>query len=603
MGRSCVPGTCLSVLLLLIATALPSGATFGQANSEVRALLVGVGEPSAEDGAWVSLSASRDLTRLARALRARGVQEQGLRVLEADEATAAGILQSIEQHLATAPPGSQVLLHFSGHAEQIADDGADEPDGLDEAWVPHGARTGDDDSLLRDDTIGAALDAVRLALGPQGSVVVTVDACHGAGTLRGMDAQPRAHAGVLESRDGPSLAPLVVLAATRSGSEAREVTDANGRLVGAFTAALADVLVARPSVRTWGAVFERVRARMRGVLPGVQPVLGGAGELSILGAEPRRSAWAVEVGDRLGDGRYVLEGGLLHGIAVGSRLELHRDDADAPSAATRVTVVTVETAGAASALARADDDQAEMSGRLRAFVTTPSAAGLSVSIEEGLADVGAIRTLAAEAGVDVTRDRGDLALQRVDRDVVLTHRVTNEVLLRSSGPDVDADAVGAVLRRLVAARRVLALALVDEELAVDARLQAASVGSCEEAGAYLEPADSPTVAVGQTIRLEVEHQGSLPAWITVVHVDEHGFGRQLAPLIDAPAEPLAPGVRWVAPTCWTVTPPVSPQRLRVLATRRPAELGALLAGETLRAVPPEGFAADIALQVRSEVTR
>ncbi|MCO4771540.1 MAG: caspase family protein [Deltaproteobacteria bacterium] len=585
------------LLCLALAVAWPLGAADA---AEARALLIGVGNPAADH--WEPLSAQRDLSQLTRSLDARGVSRSTVRILDGELATADGILGAIEDHLGTAPPGSQVLLHFSGHAEQIPDDGNDEPDGLDEAWVPFGAVAGDDTSLLRDDQIGVALDAVRLALGPHGSVVVTIDACHGAGTLRGIGAHPRAHGGVLEVGEGSGFAPMVVLAATRSGSQAREITDGEGEPVGAFSAALADVLVARPVAASWGGVFERVRDRMSAVLPGARPELGGAGALAIFGGDLASGAWSLGVSGRLGDGRFVLEGGLLHGLTDGATVELHRDEGVAPSPETLIAVAQVEKAGAASALARTQSTDVDGAVSLRAFVSTPPASSLRVSLE-GAAGANGLREVVEEAGV-VVADTGGFVLRREDDEVRLMAVGSTEVLARSSIVEGQFTEVSAVLRRLVAARRVLEMPLADGELAVAVRLQEASAGSCEQIGSeYLAPTEAPDVAVGQTIRLEVEHRGSLPAWVTVVHVDERGFGHQLAPLSDSPLEPLQPGVSWVAPTCWTVTPPASPQTLRVLATRRPAELGALLEGETLRALPPEGYAVDIALQVRLEATK
>lgn len=589
---------CVLAAAALLAFGLPGRAGSVDAEPQARALLVGVGDPSS-GGPWTPLSARRDLELLAAALADRGLSELDIRLLEGEGATAEGILDAIGEHLATASPGSTVHLHFSGHAEQIPDDGDDEPDGLDEAWVPAGATSSDPGSLLRDDAIGAALDEVRLALGPKGSLVVTVDACHGAGTLRGVEAGARAHVGVLDVQQEAALAPMVVLAASRSGHEAQEVTDGRGRPVGAFTAALADVLVAQPPAPSWAAAFARIRARMRALALGSDPVLTGGGWLPVLGRAAPPASWGLVVAGRLGDGRHVLEGGLLHGLDVGSLVELHRDVPEAPTPTTLLSVATVEYSGAATARVRPARPELP-EGPLKAFLPRP-ASRLSLWIAPELDD-DAMRRAARQSGVSVVGADATMELRLDGSEVVLAHRERGEVLHRAAQADVHRT-VASVLRRLAAADRVLALPLDDEGLRVDVRLQGASVGDCAQTGEDLEPVSAPAVAVGETVRLEVVHAGELPAWVTVVHVDERGFGQQLAPLADAAHEPLAPGVRWVAPTCWTVTPPVAPQRLRVLATRRPAELGALLAGESLRALPPEGFAVDIELLVHPEDAR
>jgi uncharacterized caspase-like protein len=72
-----------------------------------------------------------------------GFPEDNVKTLKNQDATHAGIVAGIRQHLiANAQQGDVVLLHFSGHGSQTRDEvGGDEIDGYDETLVAHDSRT------------------------------------------------------------------------------------------------------------------------------------------------------------------------------------------------------------------------------------------------------------------------------------------------------------------------------------------------------------------------------------------------------------------------------------------------------------------------------
>ncbi len=101
----------LAAVLLWALTSSAAPAPF--AATEARALLVGVGQPAPSTADCAPLASLRDVARLEGALTTRGLE--GVQTLTGAVATRAGILTAIESHLASAPRGSQVLLHWSGH--------------------------------------------------------------------------------------------------------------------------------------------------------------------------------------------------------------------------------------------------------------------------------------------------------------------------------------------------------------------------------------------------------------------------------------------------------------------------------------------------------
>ena len=101
------------------------------------------------------------------------------------DATRAGILAGIRDWLAAGTgPGARALLYFAGHGYFQPDENGDEPDGFDEALVPHDARLVSNETrplkvanLILDDEIGRELAALK-----DRRVQVIVDSCH-SGTM------------------------------------------------------------------------------------------------------------------------------------------------------------------------------------------------------------------------------------------------------------------------------------------------------------------------------------------------------------------------------------------------------------------------------------
>ncbi len=109
--------------------------------------------------------------------------------------TRANILAALERLRAAAGPGERVVVYLAGHGSQQRvqrDKGLEEPDGLDEIFLPADVRQAKQElgyvpNSLRDDELGAALRAIRDA---GAEVLLLVDACHSGGLLRGGVSNP-----------------------------------------------------------------------------------------------------------------------------------------------------------------------------------------------------------------------------------------------------------------------------------------------------------------------------------------------------------------------------------------------------------------------------
>ncbi len=111
-----------------------------------------------------------------------------------------------------------VLIHFSGHGYQGADDGTDEADGVDEFFVLLDTRAdAKDDTALRDDEFGRFLDRIA-----SDHVLIFFDSCYSGGLSRSLPPGWRGSGGDEDWFGDLRLEGRLLLAASSEGEEAFE---------------------------------------------------------------------------------------------------------------------------------------------------------------------------------------------------------------------------------------------------------------------------------------------------------------------------------------------------------------------------------------------
>jgi hypothetical protein len=151
-----------------------------------RALLVGVSDYDNSFGISDLRGPVNDVRLLDRALRMRGVDDITLLTEGAVAPTKSAITTALADLALRAKAGDLVYVHLSGHGTQQKDQNGEEPDGLDEVFMPADVERGEPGSgvlvnALTDDEIGQALDAIR-ATGAD--VWLVMDSCHSGTGLR-----------------------------------------------------------------------------------------------------------------------------------------------------------------------------------------------------------------------------------------------------------------------------------------------------------------------------------------------------------------------------------------------------------------------------------
>ena len=154
-------------------------------NAQDRALLIGISTYQ-EGTSWGKIHSHNDIALLLQVLP----NTCKVTTLCDSEATYQGITHAIGQFIQDTRPGEQVLLHFSGHGQQMLTNDPNEPDMLDEALIPYDApmirtSTYRGERHLVDNQLDSLVSLLRTKAGHNGLVVVSLDACHSGDSNRG----------------------------------------------------------------------------------------------------------------------------------------------------------------------------------------------------------------------------------------------------------------------------------------------------------------------------------------------------------------------------------------------------------------------------------
>jgi hypothetical protein len=260
--------------------------------AEKYGLIIAVGDYPPKTG-WSSISSVNDVPLIKNTLLNQNFKEENITVLINASATRAGILQAIENLKTQIKPGDVVVIHYSGHGQQIFDNNGDEIDDKDESIVPYDALVRytsnyKGENHIRDDELGNIIANFRNALGQDGQLLMLLDSCHSGSATRGGKARggeatfappewtPTSNkntpgSGLVEKINvNKNAAPFVML----SGASADELNyeyEGYGSLSFAFSKAMSDL----GSDFTYRKLFASIAANMNSISPNQTPTIEG----------------------------------------------------------------------------------------------------------------------------------------------------------------------------------------------------------------------------------------------------------------------------------------------------------------------------------------
>lgn len=342
------------LLILLFGLTIEKGHAQDQRK---KALLIGVGAYP-ESGGWNSLSSANDIDLVTKALINQGFSPDNIITLKDEKAVKKNILQVLKVDFTKKiNKGDIVYFQYSGHGQQAADLSGDEVDGLDECLVPYDSpmkfKPGvyEGENLITDDELGQALTSIRTKLGPEGHVVVVLDACHSGTGTRGT-AQARgtteimaskeflnAHRGKIVSQEDNSLnnksrgvqpesqtAPMISFFGSAQNQLNYEMTDDAGTPYGSLSYAFTSALLKSGSSSSYRSLFDRIRREMSQIAPLQQPQIEGDLDIDVFNGKLLGKVNYYRALKIFSDTEFSMNGGTLHGINTGAVVGLFPPD-------------------------------------------------------------------------------------------------------------------------------------------------------------------------------------------------------------------------------------------------------------------------------------
>ena len=474
--------------------------------------------------------------------------------------------------------GDIVFLHYSGHGSSIRDVSGDEVDSLDEVLVLGGAGSPlQAEHIVIDDELGRYLRELRLFLGPNGSLFITVDACYSGSVTRGVDADELFNAGVAGISQAPEmfdsfagdmrptgyrgssadadsesgLAPYAIFTAASHTQMSREVSAEFNKKdgyksYGPLSLAMCSILRSTQRHLSCSEMRAKIAARFAYLRPDQTPQLEGYQRLGMFNAAfiPADLCFNVVRSVAGAPRQVVVDGGRMHGLSDGAVLEIHDQAGRKLSRSRLICRGRVVSASPDSSIVMLDtfpgmrvlnnckvfvDVFVFHSGKLHVSLRNlpPS---LSRQLDSAFNHIRLVATDAEQSDLYVTSDSvniyvGDLSTKTIYETIPL-------------GND---DWLGRVRRRLLKVLRnryLLSLESAAQDSAVNVEVELIPAGT--QAGEQ-RPANSaiyPDAPAPQNLRLrrnqhysfKAVNLGTKDAWVHILQIVENG---EIIPLVPA----------------------------------------------------------------------
>ncbi len=266
--------------------------SFQFSHAKKHALIIAVGDYPSKTG-WGAISSLNDVALIKQSLLNQNFLESDIIVLTNENATKQGITAALMALQSKLQPGDIVVVHYSGHGQQIFDDNGEEPDDLDEALVPYDAfvkytHNYKGENHLRDDELANVIANFRNKLGKNGQLLFILDSCHSGSATRGAKTRGGKSAFVpdgwetnkkqvkkgSEMFEGVKLSDDAASFVMISGASADELNyeyDGYGSLSFAFSKAMNEL----GSDFTYRQLFSKIATNMNIISPNQTPTIEG----------------------------------------------------------------------------------------------------------------------------------------------------------------------------------------------------------------------------------------------------------------------------------------------------------------------------------------
>jgi len=316
-----------------------------------RALIVAIGNYAPETK-WGKISSANDVPMIKEALSRQGFED--IEVVADEQATKKGVLGQFEKLLNKTQKDDVILIHFSTHGQQIEDLSGDEVDGFDEAIICHDSpkefkKGYKGNRHLNDDELADWILKIRTKAGSKGDVFLLADACHsgslsrsvGTLTVRGGAAALSLTGKEVKAKrtkeaflsndekldsDMNDLAPYAIISAASANQLNYEIMDDDFKTYGSLSYAFNKVINKASANETYRSLFAKIQSEMKVLVMSQTPEIEGLLDRKIWAGAVVEAEPYYTIIDTIADlesNEIEINGGEVHGITVGSKIELY----------------------------------------------------------------------------------------------------------------------------------------------------------------------------------------------------------------------------------------------------------------------------------------
>ena len=318
-------------------------------SAEKYGLIIAVGDYPSKTG-WSSISSVNDVPLIKQSLLDQNFKEGNITTLINEQATKKGILAAINTVKSKLNKGDILVIHYSGHGQQIFDDNGDEVDDKDESIVPYDAFVKythfyKGENHIRDDELAKIIAGIRNKLGKNGQLLFLLDSCHSGSATRGGKARggegtfapenwkpsknetPKGSDLVEEVKLNKNDAASFVMLSGASANELNYEYENHGSLSYAFNKAMSEL----GSNFTYRQLFSKISANMNVISPKQTPTIEGDVDFKLFKGEYVAQQPYYEVASVLRTDVIRLQAGKLQGLFKGTTVNI------LPAGTTKVT--------------------------------------------------------------------------------------------------------------------------------------------------------------------------------------------------------------------------------------------------------------------------
>jgi len=598
----------LAVILFLTVTCFAASA------QTKRALIIAIANYPPETG-WPNISCDKDVELVKPAYTNQGFTD--ITLLTDSNASHDGFVNAMKLLTAKTQKGDIILVHYSGHGQQIFDDNGDEPDGLDEALVTWGAPSEYYEGYigekhLRDDEFGMLLDELRTKAGSTGNVIVVIDACHSGTASRGIAKKRGGKPALIppgyslkqngkeinsgffssgfKSRGAlVSLSPMITYSASSFDEENSETSDDAGNGVGSLSYAIAKALSKCNKDFTYRTLFASVLSIMNQKVPQQTPMIEGEMDLALFNGKYVKQQPYFTLKE-ITEKKIVLNAGTLTGVFENTKVAIYPSGTLNKENTTPVARGEIINAGSYQSVIKLEKEiPLKAAVDYWIFITEPSFKIFSVKYNIRDFDD---KNLAAQiterlnaSGVAMHDEKNPDIILNKDKDKLKIIRSSDSFVLDSldAASSNSVDMIAAYIKIFSQNKYLIDLA---SGFTADLKL---TLLPCDENGKLTERKDTNAffeMRSGMHARIKVFNNSDQKIYYNIIDVQPD---EQINPVIPLPNEltlkhaeqyVLEPNSEKELPAILTITPPYGKEVFKIFAANEPFNLTTYIVNNT-----------------------